>query len=97
MTLRHRPACSDLCRLFKKEPTAKEVVRESQRNINRTAVGIEREIASLKREEQKLIRVRSIGWWNGQGLAIAGNALAATQPSSFTKLHALDALPPTDV
>ncbi|KIZ01918.1 hypothetical protein MNEG_6039, partial [Monoraphidium neglectum] len=42
--------------LFRKKPTMKEQVRESQRGITKGVREIDRELLALKREEDKLIR-----------------------------------------
>ncbi|KAL4431015.1 hypothetical protein ABPG75_006271 [Micractinium tetrahymenae] len=47
---------SALGRLFKKEPTPKELARSTQRDIGRNVRDLDREIASLQRDEQKLIK-----------------------------------------
>lgn len=47
---------SALGRLFKKEPTPKEIVRSTQRDLGRNVRDLDREIATLKREEAKLIK-----------------------------------------
>ncbi|PSC73754.1 vacuolar sorting-associated 2-like protein 3 [Micractinium conductrix] len=47
---------SALGRLFKKEPTPREVARSTQRDLGRNVRDVEREIAALRREEQKLIK-----------------------------------------
>ena len=43
--------------MFKKEPTPREVARSTQRDLGRNVRDVEREIAALRREEQKLIKV----------------------------------------
>lgn len=53
-----------LCRLFKKEPTPQELARSTQRDIGRNVRDLDREIASLQRDEKKLILVS----WEGGGL-----------------------------
>ncbi|KAL8139165.1 hypothetical protein V2J09_005166 [Rumex salicifolius] len=41
--------------IFKKKPTAKEVLRESKREMSHATRGIEKEISSLQAEEKKLV------------------------------------------
>ncbi|GAB4841064.1 hypothetical protein Ancab_021809 [Ancistrocladus abbreviatus] len=41
--------------IFKKKPTAKEVLRESKREMTQATRGIEKEISALQSEEKKLV------------------------------------------
>ncbi|EFN59444.1 hypothetical protein CHLNCDRAFT_138002 [Chlorella variabilis] len=83
---------SALGKLFKKEPTAKEVVRESQRNIGKNVRDIDREIASLRREEQKLIKDIKLAAKQGNQ---AGTRILAQQlvrlRAQITKMHTTQA------
>ncbi|KAI3433510.1 hypothetical protein D9Q98_003321 [Chlorella vulgaris] len=83
---------SALGRLFKKEPTAKEVVRESQRNIGRNVRDIDREIQALKREEVKLIKEIKLAAKQGN---TAGTRILAQQlvrlRGQVTKMHTTQA------
>ena len=55
--------------LFSKKPDVRETVKSSQRTIGRNVRDIERELLTLKREEQQL--VKQVGawcvclWWRG--------------------------------
>jgi len=48
-------------KLFAKPEDPKKVVRESKTALNRQARGLDREIAGLRREEEKLKKVPSCG------------------------------------
>lgn len=45
------------CHACAQKPTPKEQLRSSQRDISRNVRDLERELATLKREEQKLVKV----------------------------------------
>lgn len=79
---------SALGKLFKKEPTPREVARSSQRDINRNSRDIEREIASLKREEQKLVKEikAAANQGNQQGTRILAQQLVRLR-GQITKMY----------